>query len=87
MIIQFIRLKLLSTGNKTEIRKYIFYSFILSFPVIGLYIFYFYFQSFSLYFDFVICIIGFVFLGFEIIASVLAFIQIGKNLKYDEDNI
>ena len=87
LIIQFIRLKLLSTGNKTEIRKYIFYSFILSFPVVVLYIFYFYFQQFSLYFDTMICGIGFVFSVLEWIASLIAIIKIGNNLKYDEENI
>ena len=87
LIIQFIRLNLLSTGNKTEIRKYIFYSFILSLPVIVLYLFYFYFQQFSLIFDCVICIMGFAFTAFEWIASFYAFIKIGQNSKYDEENI
>jgi len=87
LIIQFVRLNLLSTGNKTEIRKYIFYSFILSFPVVVLYIFYFRFQQFCLWFDVMICAIGFAFSILEWIASLIAFIKIGKNLQYDEENI
>lgn len=79
IIIQMIRLHLASIGNKTEISMYLMYSIFLSIPVIIEYVFYLRFQVYCLAFDVSLGCIGLVFLGVEVIVSIIALITIRRN--------
>lgn len=67
IILQMVRLRIQSMGNKTEIKIYLVYSCGFSLPVLGVYLFYFYFQIYPMIFDFIICIIGTFFCLLEIL--------------------
>ena len=79
LILQIIRLHLATIGNKTEISMYLMYSIFLSVPVIVIYVYYLRYQVYSLAFDVSLASIGLVFLGIEVIVSVIALITIRKN--------
>ena len=67
IILQMVKLRIQSMGNKTEIKIYLVYSTGFSLPVLGIYLFYFLFQIYPMIFDFISCIIGAVFCILEII--------------------
>lgn len=66
-----IRIRIESMGNKTEIKIYLFYSSLFAIPVLGIYLFYFFFQVYPMIFDFVLCIIGTAFCLFQILISLV----------------
>ena len=79
LILQLVRLHLGSIGNKTEISMYLLYSIFLVIPVGVAYLYYIRFQLYVLWFDFFLCIFGFVFLLLEVIVSIYAVVSIKKN--------
>lgn len=79
LILQLVRLHLGSIGNKTEISMYLMYSIFLVIPVGVAYLYYIRFQLYVLWFDFFLCIFGFVFLLLEVIVSIYAVVSIKKN--------
>ena len=79
LILQLVRLHLGSIGNKTEISMYLLYSIFLVIPVAIAYFYYIEFQLYVLWFDFFLCIFGFVFLLLEVIVSIYAVVSIKKN--------
>jgi hypothetical protein len=70
-ILQIIRLRIESMGNKTEIKAYLVYSCLFAVPVLGIYLFYFFFQVYPMIFDFVLCIIGTVFCLLQVLFSLV----------------
>ena len=58
---------------------YLMYSIFLSIPVIVIYVYYLRYQVYSLAFDVSLASTGLVFLGIEVIVSVIALITIRKN--------
>ena len=67
MIIQFIRLKIISIGSKIKSSKYITYSLLLAIPVIMGYTYLLYFQTYSLVFDLGLNIFSLIYIFLEII--------------------
>ena len=67
LILQYVKLNNANTANKTELRAYHIYTLLYSIPAAGFYIFYFYFQVYTLTFDIILCVIGMTFIFFQII--------------------
>jgi len=67
VILQYVKLNNANTANKTELKAYHFYTLLYSIPSAGFYIYYFYFQVYILTFDFILCIIGMVFILLEVV--------------------
>ena len=76
LILQFVKLNNANTANKTELRAYHIYTLLYSVPAAGFYIFYFYFQVYILTFDFILCIIGMLFIFFQIIFTLIPIITL-----------
>ena len=81
VIIQLVRLRIMSTGNKTEISMYLLYSIFLSLPVIGIYIYYLYFQVYCFAYDLALTALGLAFLLVELIVSISAMCTIKTHTK------
>jgi len=81
MIIQYIRLKIGSNGNKTETAVYLFYCTILGIPVIVSYVFYIQLQTYVLVFDVVLNATGIIFIIVETLLSIRAIINIKSHDK------
>ena len=71
VILQYVKLNNANTANKTELKAYHFYTLLYSIPSAGFYIYYFYFQVYILTFDFILCIIGMVFVLLEMIFTLV----------------
>ena len=76
LILQYVKLRNANTANKTEWMPYHIYTILYSFPVIGGYIFYIYFQLYVLYFDSILSAIGILFALAELIFSIYAICKI-----------
>ena len=78
LILQYVKLNNANTANKTELKAYHVYALFYSIPVAGFYIFYFYYQVYILTFDFILCVIGMIFIAFEIIFSLVPIFTIKR---------
>ena len=79
LFLQFIKINNANKANKAEIKCFHFYTFLFSFPVLGVYLFYCFHQVYVLYFDLILTSIGMFFSFFEAVFAIIAIIKIPKN--------
>ena len=85
-ILQYVKLNNANTANKTELKAYHFYTLLYSIPSAGFYIYYFYFQVYILTFDFILCIIGMVFILLEVVFTFVPIFTLKRKGINPDDN-
>ena len=83
LILQYVKLDNANTANKTELNAYHVYTMFYCIPAVGCYLYYFWYQVYILYFDFILSIIGIAFNAAEFGLSFYAILKNEKNAKYD----
>ena len=75
-ILQYVKLGIANTANKTELRNYHFYTILFSLPVLMGYCFYLRHQIYCLCFDVILSAMGIFFAFFELIFSIISIFNI-----------